>query len=93
MKPGLSRLLRGQCLQACPPLVLTDDQKVGAIPECGCVVQGIAVGHHQVWQDTARALPRQGRPPTIPKGPSLFSTQDHGLCHGTSRAPEQNWLV
>lgn len=31
--------------------------------------------------------------PPLPKVPSLFTTQAHGLCHGTSRALELNWWV
>lgn len=70
---------------------LTDGQKVGAIPEHRCVVQGVAVGHHQVWQNTARANPGQGSPPHThcSQGPQPIHHTGPWDLSQTSRALEQ----
>lgn len=68
MESGLSGWGQGKYLQPCPPHLLTDSQKVGAIPEHRCVVQGIAVDPYQVCQNASGAHPREGRP-TVPRDP------------------------
>lgn len=48
-----------------------------------------------LWAITKSGKTQQEHSPDKvgPKVPRLFTTQAHELCHGTSRALEQNWCV
>lgn len=73
--------LGGNASNPAPPHLLTDGQKVGAIPEHRCVVQGIAVDPYQVWPGAASTHPREGKP-TAPRDPSHAPHRPMGFVIG-----------